>query len=346
MHTRSSSFQGDGDDVDLEIGYTDDLARNQPNEVRAWLSMFEDKSPLDHRSLDNCQYQYRNLEDSIHIRLLVLSPSLSPEEDLKCFLRHVRLDNCPQYEALSYVWGEDGAPNKIAISFEHLDIKENLHDSLTALRFERKERVLWVDALCINQNNEEEKNIQVSMMGAIYQKAYRVVIWLGKDEDGSTLMGFESAGQLHQIGRKFGLVSLQPPRSADKLRVENDLKIAFQKEQSNIELASREIWVEALLSLLKSPWFTRTWTIQEIALSNTAVVQSGRRYIPWDTLAMAIFILNNGFSFKDSSGEHPLIPENHRAPLVTAHLCVRARLNDVGRSLMETTDSTEQPLAH
>jgi hypothetical protein len=100
--------------------------------------------------------------------------------------------------------------------------------------------------------------------------------------------------------------------------------------------------VEALLSLLKSPWFTRIWTIQEIALSNAAVVQSGRRYIPWDTLATAIFILNFGFSFRDFSGEDLLGPENYRAAVATAYLCVRARLNDVGRVQMEARASTEQ----
>jgi hypothetical protein len=154
-------------------------------------------------------------------------------------------------------------------------------------------------------------------------------------------MGFESAGQLFQIGRNCGLVSLELPRTADKVQVESDLKIAFQNYWSKIQLASQDIYVEALLSVLQSPWLTRIWNIQEISLSKAAVVQSGRRYIPWDTLATAIFILNFGFSFREFSGEHLLVPAKYRAAVATAYLCVRARLNDVGRVEMEARASTE-----
>jgi hypothetical protein len=369
MDTGSSNFHGDGDDVGLDIGYTDDFARDQPDDAVKWLSKYGVRGSLDNSQADSCQYQYLSLEESKCIRLLVLCPSPSPNDDLKGFLRHVKLDISPPFEALSYVWGqkdkdgdentkgggedtkdggenaEDDLPITITISPGYLDVTENLNDALRALRFERKERILWVDALCINQNDKEEKSVQVAMMGEIYQKAHSVVVWLGKDKDGDSLMGFESAGRLFQIGRKFGLVSLEPPRTADKLEVESDLKTTFQNHQSEIQLASQDIYVEALLSLLKSPWFTRIWTIQEIALSKAAVVQSGRRHVPWDTLATAIFILNFGISFRDSSGEDLLVPGNYRAPVATAYLCVRARLNDVGRVQMEARASTEQASA-
>jgi hypothetical protein len=183
----ANNVQGDGDDVDLDIGYTDDHARDQSDEAAKWLSTYGDTGLLDHSQSDGSLYKYMSLEDSNYIRFLVLCPSPSPNEDFKGFLRYVKLDISPPFEALSYVWSQkskDGVedakngvenaeydlPNTIAISSGYLDVTENLNDALKALRFEGKERILWVDALCISQNDKEKKSVQVAMMGRSTRK--------------------------------------------------------------------------------------------------------------------------------------------------------------------------------
>jgi hypothetical protein len=155
-----NNFQGDGDDVGLDIGCMDDHARDQSDDVVKWLSKHDDGGLTDHPQSDSCKYKYPSLEDSNYIRLLVLCASASPKDDLKAFLRHVKLDTSPPFEALSYTWGKSSnPPRKISIGASQINITDNLHDSLKDLRFERKERILWVDAVCINQENDEEKNV-------------------------------------------------------------------------------------------------------------------------------------------------------------------------------------------
>lgn len=89
------------------------------------------------------------------------------------------LDNINlEYEALSYVWGESTNEHFIYIKSQRTPITDNLWQALKALRFLDEERVLWVDALCIDQSNEEERSKQVSHMYSIYTEAVSVEIWL------------------------------------------------------------------------------------------------------------------------------------------------------------------------
>ncbi|KAK0645797.1 heterokaryon incompatibility protein-domain-containing protein, partial [Cercophora newfieldiana] len=102
--------------------------------------------------------------------------SLHTHEDAKeCTTHH------PPYEALSYQWGNaDGnQPPAITINGISKQITPNLHSALRHIRDTGRERVLWIDALCINQDDLEEKSSQVQRMAGIYQLAERVLVWLG-----------------------------------------------------------------------------------------------------------------------------------------------------------------------
>jgi hypothetical protein len=82
-----------------------------------------------------------------------------------------------------------------------------------------KPRTLWVDAVCINQDDDDdEKGVQMPFMGIIYQQAHPIIVWLGEDQDGSALTAFETVAKIHGIGRKFGLGSLEPARSTQNSR--------------------------------------------------------------------------------------------------------------------------------
>jgi len=88
----------------------DDFARDQPDEAVKWLSKYGVRGSPDHSQADSCQYLYLSLEESKCIRLIVLCPSPSLNDDLKGFLRHVKLDISPPFEALSYTWGKVSDP--------------------------------------------------------------------------------------------------------------------------------------------------------------------------------------------------------------------------------------------
>ncbi|PMD34326.1 HET-domain-containing protein, partial [Hyaloscypha variabilis F] len=112
------------------------------------------------------------------IRLLVLSQDLHPEDGrLRCRLVVSSID--AKYEALSYSWGTpDSFDLKIWVNDCHFAVRQNLYCALTALRT-TGDRYLWIDALCINQDDSNEKGHQVGMMDLIYEKAEQVLVWLG-----------------------------------------------------------------------------------------------------------------------------------------------------------------------
>jgi hypothetical protein len=95
---------------------------------------------------------------------------------LKGELIHGDLDQNPEYSALSYVWGDGTARTKIEYNGCEAEVTKNLAEALQHLRHEPESRYLWVDALCINQDNVEEKGHQVALMKDIYAYAGEVVV--------------------------------------------------------------------------------------------------------------------------------------------------------------------------
>jgi hypothetical protein len=88
-----------------------------------------------------------------------------------------------EYAALSYVWGIQMSPQQVMVNSRTMCVTANLDCALRHLRYPQSSRVLWVDALCINQTNNLERNSQIQMMGNIYSSASTVLIWLGPGED-------------------------------------------------------------------------------------------------------------------------------------------------------------------
>ena len=128
------------------------------------------------------------------------------------------------YEALSYVWGDLDNLSSIYIGEHDLPVTVNLHGALSHLRNLSLERIIWVDAICIDQKNTKEKEQQIQFMAKIYGQANRVVVWLGEAAD-------DSDQALEEI--RAAAASLQILWSAKT--------------------------IEAILKLLERPWFQRIW---------------------------------------------------------------------------------------
>lgn len=115
------------------------------------------------------------------IRVLILEPGRQ-SDSLKASLEERRLhDATTLYEALSYCWGvfDLSSSQRIEIQGSAVRISGNLDEALRSLRSEQEQRVLWVDFVCINQTDIQERVGQVNMMGEIYRQAAKVVVWLG-----------------------------------------------------------------------------------------------------------------------------------------------------------------------
>jgi hypothetical protein len=178
------------------------------------------------------RYQYEALEhQGRQIRLLTLLPSVDPGADISCTLATAGLDRLPSYEALSYVWGAigDTCPNPVYIDGHAMIISTNLEAALRALRFPNMSRTLWIDAICINQNDMDERAIQVIFMGAVYSKAKSVTIWLGTSSDDSSL----AMSSLADLRSKKSLDRISP---AARKAIEN-------------------------LIIRRYSWFSRVWVV-------------------------------------------------------------------------------------
>ncbi|KAG9497278.1 hypothetical protein J7337_012073 [Fusarium musae] len=115
------------------------------------------------------------------IRLLILEPG-AREDPLECELVNAELSWRTRFEALSYAWGDDITEHELKCSGHIIGVMANLHDALLDLRLPTQRRVLWVDALCINQADNDEKSKQIRLMHEIYSQAYEVLIYLGKSD--------------------------------------------------------------------------------------------------------------------------------------------------------------------
>lgn len=134
-------------------------------------------------------YPLSSRHDSI--RLLRLLPHQDRNAEIHCELFEYVLENSHGsnlYEALSYVWGEANDKLPIFVNGLRLDVTFNLRAALVQLRNHTLDHVLWIDALCIDQQNQAEKEHQIQVMAMIYSQAYRVLVWLGEAADNSDLV--------------------------------------------------------------------------------------------------------------------------------------------------------------
>ncbi|KAI9147150.1 HET-domain-containing protein [Paramyrothecium foliicola] len=185
-------------------------------------------------------------------------------ETISCTFSTVSLDKCPSYEALSYVWGTT-KDRTVVLNNTAVTITRNLYDALYELRSEIEERVLWVDALCINQADTDERTQQVSQMKHIYERAACVLVFLGQAWPGcnEAMDFFEITGSDDKIHYSPGLsphvVVQGMDTSSDKLR-------------------------EHIIQFFDLAWWKRVWTVQECVLAQNLVFQCGTRILSGNLL--------------------------------------------------------------
>ena len=139
--------------------------------------------------MDLNDYVYDELSDPREIRLLHLLPG-SDSETIRCNLSIHLLDHLSHrqsYEALSYEWGVPGQSSFVEVNGRRHRIQRNLFAFLKVLRSTNDVRVLWADAICIDQSDVGERNQQVAIMRDIFKEAERVLSWLGVAAEGSDL---------------------------------------------------------------------------------------------------------------------------------------------------------------
>ncbi|KAI4132568.1 MAG: hypothetical protein LQ338_000667 [Usnochroma carphineum] len=140
--------------------------------------------------------------DHQSIRLFTLWPG-AKTSPIQGHLTTLLLKGCPPYEGLSYAWEDATIRIDITVSGGALPTTLNLASALDRLRSPSESRLLWIDAICINQNDEVEKSKQVRVMRDIYRRAQRTLVWLGNGDEHSSKAIETSRSELLKHGNQF-----------------------------------------------------------------------------------------------------------------------------------------------
>lgn len=228
-----------------------------------------------------------------HIRIVTILPG-SEDDDITISLDLVPFsrEQPPDYEALSYTWGSPEEPANIWVLLSGspaepgetekstLPVTQNLHVALKNLRYSDKPRAIWIDALCIDQHNNEEKSREVVRMNVIYRLAHRVVIWLGPEGNDSV----HAMKLIENVGNAFDVEWYYK-----KLTVING---EDPKVQELLTFDHRDL--AGYYHLINRPWFERLWIRQEVTLANEdAIVSCGHEVVPWSVFRKGLAAIWN-----------------------------------------------------
>ncbi|KAK4956672.1 hypothetical protein LTR10_006199 [Elasticomyces elasticus] len=221
-------------------------------------------------------YHYKRLASSrpgttSEFRILTILHGATSEK-LRCTLTHHSLptpigngEEMIDYEALSWTWGsgEDSLGTIFIVDGGQertLAVKGNLFEALVRLRGSSTDRAMWVDYVCIDQSELEEKSLQVKLMKVIYSNASNVCIWLGEHENDSQ--------------RAFTFIKQEVCNLRHFERITDDEN-------------TKDDW-KALAAVMDRDWFSRRWVVQELALARRATVHCGDDILDWTKFETAV----------------------------------------------------------
>lgn len=192
-------------------------------------------------------------------------------------------DGSLNFVALSYVWGVNMSQTPLLINGTKFKATANLFDFLVRYRkisyvvpkWELANFPIWIDAVCINQDDIPERNSQVQMMGSIYRSAKRTISWLGPDDDQSedalTTLKYIFPKMIDSIQRRDLLGWVDPQQT--NLWQENE------RRAGTSNLTRNNFW-QSCQRILQRAYFTRSWITQELVLSRNVVLLCGQQTLP------------------------------------------------------------------
>jgi hypothetical protein len=226
------------------------------------------------------------------IRLLV-AESHSQSAGHKWRLQTAHLDPELEFDALSYTWGPLDQKLPISLDGRCAYVHHNLYTALPYLATRSKEQrrrpPIWIDAICINQDDEKEKAEQIASMHLIYRLANTVWAWLGLAEDQS------SVGQA--VARLERLVYVERKKAKSQPQINRDtIWIGLE--------APGPVISPAIKHIMENPWFRRVWVVQEVALAQKIAFICGEHEIAFDVLKKAMHHAPATRAEYDALGEH------------------------------------------
>jgi Heterokaryon incompatibility protein (HET) len=244
------------------------------------------------------------------IRVVQLQPAGTWDEEISCKLIRVSLNEQPYYEALSYVWGTPKITAPITLNDVKFEVTKNLESALRRLRRATSTRLIWIDALCINQKDDSERESQVKLMGPIYSGAKEVLVWLGEHLDPQNpyksipeAIGFEHrpVPWHSNTEESYRDEIVDDPRMKDSIFA--GFAIVYMMAQKPhfkfmkcfaITPSSKFVanpcipgGLAGLKDLMAVEWWNRIWTVQEVVLPDIATMVYGTISAPWTMFSHA-----------------------------------------------------------
>ncbi|KAI0973359.1 hypothetical protein F4678DRAFT_25231 [Xylaria arbuscula] len=229
-------------------------------------------------------FQYEQLPDpKTYIRLLRIraAPRAEPTEDgvpmnssaIQCELTSWPLDGAPHYRAVSYTWGDPKKTRWIQVNGKSMEVRWNCAYILwQAYKHSGTDHYIWIDAVCINQLNDREKNNQVSRMGKIFEQADLVLACIGSHDMYSEYL----FRVLFRHSRVFTRADTRPRNI-----VERAINLGFESRLLASWYGNR--LTKPLARVLSRPYFQRVWTLPELWLACSIDIVCGGEYIPSQT---------------------------------------------------------------
>ncbi|KAB2103188.1 hypothetical protein AG0111_0g8193 [Alternaria gaisen] len=197
---------------------------------------------------------YEPLPQGEFIRVLKLQPGKA-EDDIECSLEIIDIGTSKDsYEAISYVWGDSNHTVEVWCNGLQVPVTASLANALHNFRHSSEPRLLWADALCINQKDDQEKGHQVKRMGEVYANAKCVLVWLACDTKN---VAEDTFALICEVNAYFGASFVKGgERVCDMELFEEPYPVSIDQDR----------W-SGVVKLFKLPWFKRVWTVQEAAVA-------------------------------------------------------------------------------
>ncbi|KAJ3548728.1 hypothetical protein NM208_g870 [Fusarium decemcellulare] len=235
--------------------------------------------------------EYRRLPSLTSFRLLQIL-SEGGEDILRCRMFDAQLGTpgTPRYIALSYTWHEESLPRTfrpILINGKSLDISLNLWNFLENYRHTTGERIIWIDQICINQDDMDERVQQIGQMCAIYEQASMDLFWIGEPDENT-----EAVMDILELLARLEVSHL----ASDHQRPGIDALLnPIYMYAIGLPMYPTPIW-GSLMHFISRSAFQRAWIIQEIAVSQKASIFCGLLMLPFDVLGRAaMFLVESGW---------------------------------------------------
>ena len=198
-----------------------------------------------------------------HIRLLSIAGGL---EELH--ILHTSIYTAPNYNAVSYSWDGQWRNHSLGVDGYNLNIIGSLRSALPHLIDRATTLFLWIDAICIDQGNDEEKAVQIPLMQQIYSKTQRCLVWLGEKTPEA----------------EFAIDAI--PRISQQLKICDASRI-WETEgigPRSSEALTSSLW-RGIVDLFSRSWFTRVWTFQESVLADNVVFLCSSKILAFEDIA-------------------------------------------------------------